>query len=585
MRGPWHPAVLLVIVVQLAAPAVAQVGVETGLTGAGGAGASEPLRRLGTAVNRSVFGSAGAVSAARTAPPAAFSLSAAATATSRVFLPGGAGRYVAGVSWRQPGTTPVVLTAAGQEVSGTTAAPLLLRFDLAAAGPVTVGIRASAPPALGGLAGSLDVVREGPPGQRASKSLLTPAERLEAATAHGPRPSVLPLLANLAERHLRGAAPETDLDRTFNTALAAAGQVTPADLQALVRDYDDLPEAVRARRFTAQTSALRTLASPSFAQVSGLLARPGSGAGAGFSGGLVAAPPRLTGLLPQLPPGGAYAPGAVIRLAGENFAPRREDNRVHLGPQLSRLFSTPPLPVRSASPSALEFELPADLPEGPLYLAVIVRYKHPTSARPLRISKDGLNPAAAAAPGTAGRYRLSCRRLECVDESDPEWWADDEVLLLLDAVTDDRALTRIFRPAGAFGDGTAADLPEAEGAVLEATVSQGLGLVLQLSRCHPPDPPERLGPWTLREAFANALAAPQPQPGDPRPQDDVAGELAIQADAVGSCQLYWSAAELAQLPQPGQAREFVLDLRQGTTPEQSEASGHYRLFLSVERLQ
>ncbi|MEN6643291.1 MAG: IPT/TIG domain-containing protein [Armatimonadia bacterium] len=570
--------------------ACAQVGVETGVSAAGHAGSIEALRRLGSAVSRSVFGSTGAIPApaTRLEPPSVFSMPPGASTVNRSFVPRTTGQYVAGVAWRSPGDAPVTLKAGAQEAIGTTAATLLLHFEAPANTLCTVGVSATGnlPPA--GLAGDLDLVRDVRPGEPPSKSLLTPEQRLAEFTRRGPRQSVLPLLANLASRHLASAQPATDLDAVFDRALASAPQVTPADLQALIRDYDALSETVKLQCFTSRTLALRSLPAPTLAGVSALFTRPRFGPGSGYSGAMTAAAPRIDALEPAVPAGGAYAPGATIHIVGENFAPQPERNQVYLGPELSRLISTRPLPVVAASPTALTFQLPADLPDGSLYLLIMVDRRNSSRACSLRIDKAGVNtpPAEAAAPaGPTTRYRLSCVRIECVDETNPEWWGNDDVVLLMTAVGDGQAVTRASGPLRGFSDGAAQPLAEADRTLLpEARIARGIGVAAELWRCNPPAPSTALGSWALRESFANALVAPEAQFNDPKPQDDVSSELAVSANPIGYQEVVWTAADLLKLLQPGQKLEKILDLRQADAPAQYDVSGYYKLTLELERL-
>ncbi|MEN6302795.1 MAG: hypothetical protein ABFD96_08735, partial [Armatimonadia bacterium] len=354
--------------------ACAQVGVEAGVSAAGHAGSIEALRRLGSAVSRSVFGSTGAIPAptTRLEPPSVFSMPPGASTVNRSFVPRITGQYVAGVAWRSPGDAPVTLKAGAKEATGTTAATLLLHFEAPANTPCNVGVSATGNLPPTGLAGDLDLVRDVRPGEPPSKALLTPEQRLAEFTRRGPRQSVLPLVANLASRHLASAQPATDLDAVFDRALASAPQVTPADLQTLIRDYDALSETVKLQCFTSRALALRSLPAPTLAGVSALFTRPRFGPGSGYSGAMTAAPPRIDALGPAVPAGGAYAPGATIRIVGENFAPQPERNQVYLGPELSRLISTRPRPVVAATPTALTLQVPADVPEGSLYLLIMV---------------------------------------------------------------------------------------------------------------------------------------------------------------------------------------------------------------------
>lgn len=583
-----HHLLVLSLALLLTHYAGAQVGVEVGVTGAVHAGSVDPLRRLGSTVSRSVFGSAGAIPIPAVGPPSSsgFSMAPGAATASRAFVPRAAGHYVAGISWRNPGDTPVVLNAGAQEVAGTTAAPVLLHFEAAAGSPCSVMVRATGSFPAAGLAGDLDFVREVGPGEAPSKSLLMPDQRLAEFTRRGPRPSVLPLLANLADRHLKSVESATDLDEVFDRALASTAGVTPADLQSLVRDYDALPEAVKSQCFTGPTLALRTLAAPTVASVSALFSQARFGAGSGYSGGMAGPAPRIAALEPAVPAGGAYAPGATIRITGENFAPQPERNQIYLYPEVAGLYPTRPLPVTAATQTALLFQLPADLPDGRFHLTVSADRLSASLAGAVQVSKTGLKTAPGElAAGPASRYRLSCLRLECVDETNPEWWGNDDVVLLLAAVGDQQAVTRASGPLHDFGDGAAQPVPTEDRPVFaDVKVAQGLGVAVELWRWNPPAPSSGLARWALRESFADALAAPEIQYTDPKRQDDVSAELAVWADLIGYQQAIWTAAELQQLLQPGQKLEKTVDLRQGDSPAEYDASGYYKLTFELERL-
>jgi hypothetical protein len=569
--------------------ACAQVGVETGITTGGYSGTTiNPMRRLGSTVSRSVFRSTAAMgplsviagpTTLSPAPASSLSLSTGAASASRSFVPRVAGQYVAGIAWRDVGVVPVVVKAGGQEATGTTAAPVLVHFAAAAAGLSHVTVLATGPVPAGGLTGDLEFVRAAKTGEPSSKSLLTPDQRLAEFTRKGPRPSVLPLLANLADRHLKHAEPATDLDGVFARALAATPNVAAADLEALVRDYDALPDAAKAQRYTARTLALRALTPPTLAAVSAALAQPGFGAAPPVM-------PRVTALEPALPAGGAYAPGATIRLVGENFASQPERHQVYLYPEVAGRYTPRSLPVNAATPTALLFQLPTDLPDGGYALVAIVDGKSTSAAVPFRVKQGGVSaPLGDAAVQAPARYRLSCLRLECVDETNPEWWGNDEVVWLLTAVGDGQAVTRAGGARGGLSDGVTQPLPEADRTIFgDVTIAQGMGVAVELWRWNPPAPPSGLGPWALRESFANALAAPEPKFYDPKPQDDVSGELAVSADQIGTMQAVWTAADLRQLLQPGQKLEQTLDLRLADAPLQYDATGYYRLTLELERL-
>lgn len=571
----------LLLVLLLAGYACAQVGVEIGLTEGRNAAGVEGLRALGAAIAGSVTGSTSALRATMSAiqPGSTVSVSRGSSG-SRSFVPVTAGPYVAGVSWSNPGSVPVVLRAGAQEATGTTAAPLLLHFDAPAGTLCNVSVRATGDVPTEGLAAQLDFVREAQSGESPSKSLLTPGQRLAEITRKGPLPSVLPLLVNLAERHLKGAQPATDLDALFERLLSATPAVTTADLQALVSQFDALPAAVMTESFTARTLALRSLPAPTLAAVAPVFAR------SGFSGG-VTPTPGIVGLEPTVPAGGAYAPGAALRVVGGSLATQPEDVHVYLYAEVPGRYTTRPLSVAAASPTALVFQLPADLPEGRYHLSITSGRKSASLASAIQVSKTGVSSTLEqVGPAPAAHYRLSLLRLECVDETNPEWWGNDDVMLLLSAVGDGQVVTRATGPLRDFSDGGTQAVPEGDRQILtNAQVTQGMGLAVELWRWNPPAPATGVvGEWALREALANALAAPEPQFRAPKPQADVAAELAVCADPVGYQQLTWTAAELRQLLQPGQKLDKVVELRQGDKPEDYDASGCYKLTLELERL-
>lgn len=600
----------VLIALLLVTAATAQVGVETGVLMGGNAGAVGAFRNLGSAVSRSVFrsthaafgpsGAAGATGSrsgrvdwGAAAVSSAFSLVRGQASLSRTFIPPAAGGYVAGVSWATPGSTAVALKAGAKEATGTAAAPLLLHFHAASAAACSISLQADGQVPPLGLTGDLAVVRDTPAGQPRSKSLLSPAQRLAQFVREGPIPSLWPLLANLVSRHLSGVAHPTDLDRLFDKALLAAPQVTSADLQAVLHEYDNMPASARAQLITKPTRALRALPTPTMAAVSQELGQPGFGTGPAAEVIFGGTPPVLTGLQPRLAAGQAYPPGALIRITGQNFAPEAGRDQVYLGTDLKRLLSGPPLPVVAASTGELQFRIPADQPDGSFYLLVMVDRHLMSTALSLQVSQAAVMPQLATASQSAGRYRLSCRRLECVDESSPKWWGDDNVALLWTVVADNRAVTQARGPYRSFHDQTIRKIPAAAQFMLPANqadwahgvkVSRGLGLVVDLWQWYPPATAASLGPWALRESFANALAAPHPHYDDPKPQDDVSRQMSIQADLVGEQKIVWSAQELAKLLAPGQKLTRVLELRRGDTPAQYGPTGFYKLYVQIQRL-
>ena len=598
---PLKPLIVAILSALLITAAHAQVGVEAGILTAGSAGAVNPLQKLGAAMSRSVFSSTRAIPAAPGKPAAAtapvatslFSLSAGQPSCTRSFAPQAAGSYVVGVQWQSPPNVSVTLQVGEQKVTGSTAAPLTLRFSAKAYTLCQISLQASG--AATTVTGDLQVMREPAAGEPPSKSLLTSAERL---ARRGCRPSLLPLIAQLAQRHLKTASPTTDLDQLFAASMKSAPDVTPADLQALVRDCDALPEATRVQSITAATRILRTLPDPTLAGMRSVLAQPQPGRGgyaqapAGHSrpgGGLGIAAPAPAGppaIAAVQPLAEAYPPGANIRLIGQNFAPQPERNQVYLGTDLSRLLSGRPLCITAASTTELQVQLPADLPDGQYNLLVMVDRRQMSGVRSLRISQNA--PPPAAEPVQTVRpchYRLSLTRLECLDETNPEWWTQDAVALVATAVADGQSLTRALGPQPDFGDGTTWDIPAEKQCLTEtagSSVTEGLGLAVELWQWQAPT--ASLGPWAVREAFANALAAPHPRFDDPKPQDDVSSELSVSADLIGREQLVWTAQQLQALLQPGQTQTKTLDLRLAPTPEQSDATGHYRLTVQLERL-
>lgn len=587
MRLPrllFVPLTLLIITT-----AHAQVGVEAGVLTAGSAGAVNPLQKLGAALSRSVFSSTNAIPAATAAAapaaptsPAAtslFTLSAGQPSVTRCFAPQATGAYVAGIAWRTSGNTSVTLQVGDQRVTGTTAAPVTARFSANAYSLCSIAVQA--PGATGTLSGDLQVMREPAPGQAPSKSLLTPAER---QAQRGCRPSLLPLLVQLAERHLKGVPSPTDLDQLFDVALKAAPEVSVADLQALVSNYDATPDSVKAQSITAATRILRTLPDPTLAGVRRVLGQPQLGSGTGFVAA-TAGPPAIAAIQPAAD---AYPAGATVQLVGQNFAPQPERNQVYLGTDLSHLLSGRPLPVTAASATELRFQLPANLPDGSYCMLVMVDRKLMSPARSLRLNHEAPMPAEELTQSVRPvRYRLSLTRLECVGESAPKWWTDDNVALLATAVADEQEVTRALGPQGGFRDGVAWDLPADRQALTGAdgvSVAQGLGLAVELWQWQSPAPATGLEPWALREAFGNALAAPHPRFDDPKSQDDVSAELTVDADLIGREQLIWTAQQLQALLQPGQKLTKTLDLRLGSTPEQYAATGYYRLTVELQRV-
>lgn len=578
---------LILLSVSLLTAAHAQVGVEAGVLTAGSVGAVNPLQKLGDALSRSVFSSTKTIPGTAAAPAATpapavtslFTLSATQPSLTRSFAPQATGAYVAGLSWHTPGNMPVTLQVGDQKVTGTTAAPFSLRFSASAFSLCSVSVQAAA--ATGTLTGDLQIMRDPEAGQPRSKSLLTPAERL---ARRGCRPSLLPLLVQLAERHLKGVTSPTDLDQLFTAALTAAPDVTSADLQALVRNYDALPETAQAQSFTAGTRVLRSLPDPTLAGVRRILGQPQLGGGTGFTAATTG-PPAITAIQPAAD---AYPAGATLQLVGQNFAAQPERDQVYLGTDLAHMLSGRPLPLTAASATALEFELPANLPDGQYNLLVMVDRRQMSAARSLRISHDAPAPVQQAAQSVRPiRYRLSLTRLECVNETAPKWWADDNVALLATAVADDQPVTRVLGPQGGFHDGIAWDIPAdrqsltgSEGAAL----TKGLGLAVELWQWQVPSSVAGLGPWALGEAFGNAFAASRARFDDPKAQDDVSSELAVNADLIGREQLVWTAPQLQGLLQPGQKLTKTVDLRLGTTAELSNATGHYRLTAEIERV-
>lgn len=194
--------------------------------------------------------------------------------------------------------------------------------------------------------------------------------------------------------------------------------------------------------------------------------------------------------------------------------------------------------------------------------------------------------AATATTGETGSYRIKLKRLECVDESNPEWWGSDNVALLWTVVADGQVATGASAIYAGFDDGVQQELQAADQATFAeaVTVASGLGLVVELWEWEADAPASGLRPWAIRESLARSLVAPQPDYAHPKVQDSVSRELSVLADLIGQAQLIWRADELAALVTPGQVSEQVVDLRPGTSPLEYDASGYYRLYISVERL-
>ncbi len=198
----------------------------------------------------------------------------------------------------------------------------------------------------------------------------------------------------------------------------------------------------------------------------------------------------------------------------------------------------------------------------------------------------GDTAAPTASGGETGVYLVTFKRLECVDESNPEWWGSDNVGLLWTVVADQQVATGGSAIYGGFDDGVQQELSQADQATFReaVTVGTGLGLVIELWEWEAEAPASGLRTWAIRESLARSLVTPQPDYTHPKVQNSVSRELSVVADLIGQARLIWSADELAKLVSPGQASEQVVDLRPGTSALEYDAAGYYRLHLLVERV-
>lgn len=203
--------------------------------------------------------------------------------------------------------------------------------------------------------------------------------------------------------------------------------------------------------------------------------------------------------------------------------------------------------------------------------------------RPTEETTDGT--LAPTAGSVTGSYRITLKRLECVDESNPEWWGSDNVGLLWTVVADQQVATGGSAIYAGFDDGVQQELSPADQSTFgeAVTVGTGLGLVVELWEWEAEVPGCGLRPWAIRESLARCLVAARPDYTRPKLQDSVSRELSVVADLIGQARRGWSADELAHLVSPGQVAEQVLELRPGTSALEYDAAGYYRLYMLVER--
>ncbi len=234
------------------------------------------------------------------------------------------------------------------------------------------------------------------------KPTATETGRLQAALARSEaKDAFLPIIAQLAERHLGNVRDKNELDRIFEEGLAKYPGVNRQLLTSFVRDMKAVPSNVKAKAFTATAVRMRPLAPVTATHVADALKSTGVAAIRAPAQAKVAAAatlrpdlrPRIDGLEPSAGTQG-YSPGQQLTIVGRAFSTDANQNSVQIL-SLSALVPSFRLQPQSATSTRLTFRLPTNIAPGWWQLKVVV-------SRPMETTSDA-QPAATATPARRTR--------------------------------------------------------------------------------------------------------------------------------------------------------------------------------------
>ncbi len=297
------------------------------------------------------------------------------------------GTFIAGAEWRG-GFALVLRVDTGQgprETDGRT--PLMLEFELDAGQTATITIMTPTP-RLTGVEGDLCIVRKAAAGQRQRKSMLSRDQRIESLVGEKRRSSLLPLLVNLAERHINAYGDKTDLDRLFDGVIADQPGGGTSSVNTLLQLYENIPDRVKRRALTPDSLAQRNRRNPTIAGIPRALLPGVSNAQLAVTAPALISPrpftplgfgelraqvttPIITEIVPRLPAGVAYEAGAVVTVVGSGFSNDIKQNLVMVGHDPNRLHLHPQWPL-AATTTQLVIQLPPGLRTGTALLQVTV---------------------------------------------------------------------------------------------------------------------------------------------------------------------------------------------------------------------
>jgi hypothetical protein len=370
---------------------------------------------------------------------------------------------------------------------------------------------------------------------KTSKRALNPARPFDPpALRAGRKDPLIPILVQLADRHLAGVTNKNELDQVFEKALSRRPQVKPM-LAQFVRTYRGLPPNVRSEHFVAPTGSERDpitradvekawrdfgelIRKPRLIRIDpftpGNVHTPGQAltlVGNGFSTkdpkensviltwlgppqpgkppvfGFNPPGPTVTELKFSLPASGAITPGPWLvyvgvtgrgttnplvltvgappappapeppvitdmspgkqqpgqgtLIKGSNFKPdttNKKSNRIRMN-ALDVFLPQQEVDATYLANDQLKFDIPATVVPGQYAVQVV--------------NANGVSAVKTYEVGVP-QYKIVFTKMECLDESDPEWWGHDEIVTFWAVCADGTAVAKNTGEYEGFDDGT-----------------------------------------------------------------------------------------------------------------------------------